>query len=166
MIEDKSFSLRKLIDSNYRQSTDNNIIFNTNIESISNDYNSIHYNSILFNTNTESINNFYNYNHYFCTNCKKFPFIKFCKDRKNIRFICSCFNNKKISIKEFFKRFSIKDNLLIFFFKANLNINIEDKLICKEHNKKFKGFSKFYLNNYCEKCNEYKYEIYDNDIIN
>ena len=67
MIKDKSFSLGKLIDSNYGQSTDNNIIFNTNIESISCDYNSYHYNSILFNTNTESINssNYYNYNHYF-----------------------------------------------------------------------------------------------------
>ena len=113
MIEDKSFSLEKLMDSNYGQSTDNNIIFNTNIEPISNDYNSNHYNNIIFNTNKESINNYYNYNHYFCTNCKKFPFVKFCKNRKNVRFTCCCFNNKRISIKKFFKRFSIEDSLSI-----------------------------------------------------
>jgi len=57
----------------------------------------------LFNTNIESINNDYNCNHYFCTECHKFPFIKFCKDRKNVRFTCYCFNNKKISIEELFK---------------------------------------------------------------
>ena len=34
-------------------------------------------------------------NHYLCPNCLKFPFIKFCKDRKNIRWTCSCMNNKK-----------------------------------------------------------------------
>ena len=164
MIEDQSFILRKLYDSNYWQSTNNNIIFNTNIESISNDYNSNHYNDIIFNTNTESINNNYNFSHYFCIRCNKFPFVKFCKDRKNIRLTCSCFNNKKISIEKFFKIFSIKDNSSIFL-SSNLNINIEDKLICREHMIKFKGFSKFYLNNFCEKCFEYKNEIYDNDII-
>ena len=49
--------------------------------------------------------------------------------------------------------------------EANTNINIENILICKEHKKKFKGFSKFFLNNYCEDCYDYIYEIYDNDII-
>ena len=163
MIEDTSFSSGKLYDSNYEQSTESkNKIFNTNIETINNDYN-----NIIFNTNTESINNYYNYNHYFCIRCNKFPYIKFCKDRKNIRFACSCFNNKKISIEEFFKLFSIKDSLSIFLSKANLNINIEDKLICKSwrNRRKFKGFSKFYLNNYCEDCYEYKNEIHNNDII-
>jgi len=37
--------------------------------------------------------------------------------------------------------------------------------ICKEHNKKFKGFSKYYLNNYCEDWDNYIDEFDDNDII-
>jgi hypothetical protein len=78
---------------------------------------------------------------------------------------CSCFNNKKISIKELFIIDSIPSSLSIFLSKTNLNINIENELICKKHNKKFKGFSKFFLNNYCEHCYEYINEIYDNDII-
>ena len=54
-------------------------------------------NNLPFNTNIDSINNYdYDHNHYFCNKCHKFPFIKFCKDRKNVRFTCSCFNNKKI----------------------------------------------------------------------
>ena len=39
--------------------------------------------------------------HYLYTQCLKFPYIKFCKDRKHIRLTCSCFNNKKILIKRF-----------------------------------------------------------------
>ena len=145
MAEDNSFSSGEFYGSFLEQSTSNiNEIFNINIESINNDY---------------------NYNHYFCTKCYKFPFIKFCKDRKNVRLTCSCFNNKRISIEELFKKFSIEDSLSIFLSKTNLNINIENELICKKHNKKFKGFSKFYLNNYCEDCYEYKNEIYNNDII-
>ncbi len=50
--------------------------------------------SQLFKTDKEPI--YDNLNHYFCTKCLKFPFIKCCKDRKNIRLTCSCFNNKKI----------------------------------------------------------------------
>ena len=120
-----------------------------------------------FNANIESIINDYNYNHYFCTSCSKFPFIKFCKDRKNVRLTCSCFNNKKVSIKELFKMLYIKNSRAIFLPESILNINIENEneLRCKKHKKKFKGFSKFYLNNYCEDFNKYKYELYDNDII-
>ena len=61
----------------------------------------------------------------------------------------------------------IKNSRAIFLPESILNINIENEneLRCKKHKKKFKGFSKFYLNNYCEDCNEYKYELYDNDII-
>ena len=120
---------------------------------------------IKFNTNTESINNDYNYNHYFCTKCYKFPCLKFCKNRKNVRMTCSCFNNKKISIEELFKIIYIKNSRENFLSESTLNINIENQLICQEHNKKFKGFSKFFLNNYCEECYDYKKEIYDNDII-
>jgi len=138
MFEDISFISGESYVSNYEQFTENK--------------------NEVFNTNTESINDVYNSNHYCCTNCNKFPLIKFCKDRKNIRFTCSCFNNKKISIQEFFKIFSIKDSLKIFLSETKLNINIENALLCKKHivyKKKFKGFSKFYLNNYCEECSEY-----------
>ena len=119
----------------------------------------------IFTTNIESIKKDFNDNHYFCTQCHKFPFIKFCKDRKNIKLTCSCFNNKKISIEELFKINSIENSISLFFSEANINTNNESVLICNEHNKKFKGFSKFFLNNYCEDCDDYKNEIYDNDII-
>ena len=58
--------------------------------------------------------NIVNYNHYFCNDCNKFPFIKFCKDRKNVRMTCSCFNNKKLSIEELFKIIYIKNIEAIF----------------------------------------------------
>ena len=126
----------------YKQSTDNN------------------------NTNLESKNIDYNFKHCFCPGCHKFPFIKFCKDRKNIRLTCSCFNNKKILIEELFKINSNKDNLSIFLSDNNSNINIENEFLCKEHKKKFKGFSKFLLNNYCEDCIIYNtHEISEKDII-
>ena len=122
--------------------------------------------SELFNTNIEVIYRDYSYNHYFCTKCYKFPFLKFCKDRKNVKLTCSCFNNKKISIEELFKNIAIENSLLRFLSETNLNIeNNEDKLKCKEHNKEFKGFSKFLLNNFCEECDDYMNEINDNDII-
>jgi len=119
----------------------------------------------IINSNIEPINNNYNDSHYFCTNCYKFPFIKFKKDRKHIRVTCSCFINKKILIKEFLKKNNIASSLSIFLSKANLNINNENELRCKEHNKEFKGFSKFFLNNYCEDCNYYKSKKSDTDII-
>ena len=145
MAEDNSFSSGQFYGSFLEQSTNNiNEIFNTNIESINNDY---------------------NYNHYFCTKCYKFPFIKFCKDRKNVRLTCSCFNNKRITIEELFKIIYIKNIEANFLPESTLNINIENQLKCKKHNKKFKGFSKFYLSNYCEDCSKYINEIYYNDII-
>ena len=118
-----------------------------------------------FTTNIESKEKVYNDNHYFCTRCNKFPFIKFCKDRKNIKLTCTCFNNKKILIEELFKINSIEDNISLFLSETNLNIGNENMILCKEHNKKFKGFSKFFLKNYCEDCDDYINEIYDNDII-
>ena len=119
----------------------------------------------IFKSNIEPINNNYNDSHYFCTKCHKFPLIKFEKDRKNIRLTCSCINNKKILIKELFKTYSIASSLSIFLSKTNLNINIEKELKCKEHDKNFKGFSKFFLNNFCEDCNYYKSKKSDTDII-
>ena len=144
MIEDKCNHFIELYSSNQEQSTDNKVE--------------------LFETNIESINNYDNYNHYFCIECHKFPFIKFCKNKKNVRLTCSCFNNKKISIEELFNLISIKNINSTYSSEAN-KINIKNEVICNEHNKKFKGFSKFFLNNYCEDCAQYKNEIYDNDII-
>ena len=141
MIEDKCNHFIELYSSNQEQSTDNKVE--------------------LFETNIESINN---YNHYFCIECHKFPFIKFCKNKKNVRLTCSCFNNKKISIEELFNLISIKNINSTYSSEAN-KINIKNEVICNEHNTKFKGFSKFFLNNYCEDCAQYKNEIYDNDII-
>jgi len=69
-------------------------------------------------------------------------------------------------IEELFKINSIEDSISLPLSKTNLNINNGSMLIYKEHNKKFKGFSKFFLNNYCEECdNNYINEIYCNDII-
>ena len=97
--------------------------------------------------------------HYLCNRCHKFPYIKFCKDRKYIRLTCSCNNNKKILINEFFNNYSS-------FANSSLNINdendIEINLLCKKHKKKFKGFSKIFLDNYCQFCIDQKN---DNDNI-
>ena len=138
MSQSKNKNLSKLYESyssNISQSKDNiNKIFNLDLEPI------------------------FEYHHYLCPNCLKFPFIEFCKDRKNIRLTCSCINinNKKILIKE------LLDKINNFDFESSfisLNIenknndkNFENELICKEHNKKFKYFSKFFLQNYCEYC--------------
>jgi len=96
--------------------------------------------------------------HYFCTKCLKFPFIKFCKDRKSIRLTCSCFNNKKVLIEDLFL-FENKYSLLIkknifstLISNKNKNKVIKDILLCKKHNKKFSGFSIIYLNNICQDC--------------
>ena len=118
----------------------------------------------IFDTNIETIQNDDNYN-YFCTRCLKFPLIKFCKDRKNIRLTCSCFNNKKISIEDFYSLNSIESSVSNFLSDTKVNINIEDEFICNEHDKKFVGFSKFFLNNYCEECFNDMEKFDENDII-
>ena len=132
--------------------------------------------SQLFNQNIETI--YDNSNHYFCTECLKFPFIKFCKDRKNIRLTCSCINNKKILIEDLFS-FESKYNLLIKknnLFTTTINSNksinkiIKNNFICKEEKKKFVGFSINYMENYCPVCiniqneNEKDSIIHFNDI--
>ena len=114
--------------------------------------------SEIFNTNID-----FNFNHYFCNDCNKFPFIKFCKDRKNVRLTCSCFNNKKISIEELFNKIYNKNSRAEFLFESTLNTGNDFK--CEKHKKIFKGFSKYFLNNYCEDCYFYIYEKYYNDII-
>ena len=98
--------------------------------------------------------------HYICNKCLKFPYIKFCKDSKHIRLTCSCFNNKKILIKDYFK-----NNILSIenIYKSYNDKIIENSLICKEHKKRFKGFTKIFFDNYCESCIKNKND--DSDII-
>ena len=99
----------------------------------------------LFNTDEELIYKNYNDSHYFCTKCHMFPFIKFNKDRKNVRLTCSCFNNKKILIEEIFKIYSIESSLSIFLSKSNLNINIENEyLYAKSIIKNLKAFQNIF----------------------
>ena len=103
-------------------------------------------------------------NHYLYPKCLKFPFIKFCKDRKNIRWTCSCMNNKKILIKDLFdntNNFAIEDSFISLNIEnKNNDKNYENELICKEHRKEYKYFSKYFLENYCEDC-----KFNENDII-
>ena len=108
--------------------------------------------SELFSLDEGTINNIKN--HYLCNTCHKFPFIKFYKDRKHIRLTCSCVNNKKMLIKDLFDKniLSIENKNINFITTNDINDDIENELICKEHNKKFKGFSKIFLDNYCESC--------------
>ena len=111
----------------------------------------------------ENINN--DRDHYLCTQCLKFPYIKFCKDRKHLRLTCSCFNNKKILIKDLFEKniLSVEtNNSKNLLSTTNLNDDIENKLKCKKHHIKFKGFSKIIVDNYCKSCILYKNK---NDII-
>jgi len=132
---------------------------NNNIEEINNQ---------LLNLNIENINNIRN--HYLCTKCLNFPYIKFCKDKKHIRLTCSCYNNKRFLITDLFEEniLSIENNNNIDLLSSNsLNLNdkIENGLKCIEHNKKFKGFSKICLNNYCQSCIDDSNIFHENDII-
>ena len=123
-------------------------------------------NSDLFNLDIENINN--NRDHYLCTQCLKFPYIKFCKDRKHIRLTCSCFNNKKILIKDLFTKNSlfIENNSNINLLSTtNLDNNIEKELKCKKHNNKFECFSKIYLDNYCQSCINEHQDKFEDKII-
>ena len=115
----------------------------------------------IFNTNTGTIEKDYSDCHYICEKCNKFPFLKFCKDRKNVKLTCSCFNNKKILIEKLDKNLTIEDSVSLFLSKTQTNT--EKELECKKHNIKFTSFSHFYLNNYCEKCYLDKMELNDYD---
>ena len=100
-------------------------------------------------------------NHYICPKCLKFPYIKFCKDRKHIRITCSCFNNIKILIKDYFNYLS-NENSYKSFLNTNNDENIERELLCKLHKTKFTGFSKRFFGNYCQSC---IYQYYKDNII-
>ena len=135
-------------------SNNSNYLNNSNLNNTSQEKN-----SYLLNLDIENINN--NSDHYLCTQCLKFPYIKFCKDKKNIRLTCSCFNNKKILIKDLFEKniLSIENNSninLLSTTNLNLNADIENEIKCKKHNEKYVYFSKGYLVNYCQYCITYK----------
>ena len=88
----------------------------------------------LNNLNLSSIKN--NKVHYLCTKCLKFPYIKYCKDKRFIRLTCSCLNNKKILIKEFFKNNNLSiENSYTSFLNSNNDKDIENKLLCQKHKK-------------------------------
>ena len=81
--------------------------------------------------------------HYLCPKCKIFPLIKFCKDRKHIRINCSCSNNIKILIDDFFKQILTENNLSSSSsILSEENNNLENCLFCKKHNRPFYAFSK------------------------
>ena len=124
-------------------------------ENSSNDYSNF-YPSIL-NNNTQSkdkkneilkldLEPIFESHHYLCPKCLKFPFIKFCKDRKIIRLTCSCVNNKKILIKDFLNKINNFDfeNSWLNFENNNNDKDYEDELICKEHNKNLNIFQNIF----------------------
>ena len=102
----------------------------------------------------------------FVLNVLNFLFIKFCKDRRNIRLTCSCFNNKKILIEDLFsfeKKFNLlikNSNLFTTTINSNKNYNkiSENNLICKEDKEKFENFSINYMDNYCPLCSKVKHK--------
>jgi len=107
-------------------------------------------------------------NHYICPKCSKFPYIKFYKDIKYIRLTCSCFNNIKILIKDYFNHLSNENNYKSFL-NTNNEINNENELLCKIHKQKFIGFSKLSkgcFGNYCQSYINiyYEHNIKFNDI--
>ena len=127
--------------------------------------------SIGPNSNIKILNKVDESIHYLCPKCFKFPFIKFYKDKKNIRITCSCFNNKKILIKDFLNK--TNNYILIESNLSNLDIIELDGvgLFCQNHNQKYIGFDKRdYLNNCKDSLNEnsinYKDIEIDNEKIN
>ena len=84
--------------------------------------------------------------HYLCNKCLKFPYIKFCKDKSFIKLTCSCFNNKKILIKKYFQKYYLSNENSCESSFLNINKDkdkdIEERILCKEHKEKFKGFFK------------------------
>ena len=100
--------------------------------------------------------------HYLCPKCKIFPLIKFCKDRKHIRINCSCSNNIKILIDDFFKQILTENNLSSSSsILSEENNNLENCLFCKKHNRPFYAFSKILFINFCKFCKLFN----DNDDI-
>ena len=75
--------------------------------------------------------------HYLCPNCHKFPFVEFTKSKKSVKFTCSCYNDKEITINELFD----ENNNYI-----TIN-NISDSTTIKSVNNDYKGLK-------CQKCDK------------
>ena len=99
--------------------------------------------------------------HYLCPKCHKFPLIEFFKTRKSIQFTCSCYNNKKISIKDLFDKnnnnnYITKNSLpnsclLSTIIKSNNNGFYVDEYSTLKFNDNFKYFCKTCLINISNK---------------
>ena len=99
--------------------------------------------------------------HYLCPKCYKFPLIEFTKTLNHVKFTCSCYNNKEISIKDLFdetKDYITINNLsssnLLSSNIIKYNNNNEEGFKCKEHNHNFKYFCETCLINLCDICND------------
>ena len=94
--------------------------------------------------------------HYLCPKCYNFPLIEFFKSKKYIKFTCSCYNNKKILIKDLFDEsnnyITINNLSCSSILSSNIIKDNEEGLICKEHHKYFKYFCKTCLINMCDEC--------------
>jgi len=124
---------------------------NNNLTQINN------YENPPFNIDIPKINELEYPYHYLCTKCLKFPFIEFCKDMKNIKFTCSCYNNKKILIKDLLeeknKYIFIEDSIQNFLSSINNNSDCQG-INCQKHNKKFEYFCKECFIHSCNEINE------------
>ena len=121
-------------------------------------------NNTPFNSDIESIPISEKQYHYICTECKKFPFIEFCKDLKNIKYTCRCVNNKKILIKDLVDKIKENFELPVIFPSEReipeVNNNDIDGLLCKEHNKKYEYFCTTCLTNICKNCYLFDHAIH------
>ena len=106
-----------------------------------------HNNNKPFKSDIESIHKLEYKCHYICPKCHKFPFIEFYKDRKNIKFICSCIN-KKILIKDILD----KTKNYITFENNNIQNDKINELLCIKHKNKFCSFCESCLLNECVDC--------------
>jgi hypothetical protein len=142
----------------------------------------------LFKTDTETISiTDYQY-FYLCIKCHKYPLIEFCKDKKHIKYSCSCVNNKKIKIKDYLddiysNSFSLLSGSFLSESSLSSSQNIFNKkenikgLTCQKFdNNKSSGFCRNCLLNLCQNCingHEKEHEIIkfedieiDNNFIN
>ena len=61
-----------------------------------------------------------------------------------MRLTCSCFNNKKITIKELFKIIDIRNSQANFLPESTLNIDIENHLKARSITKNLMAFQNFF----------------------
>ena len=107
--------------------------------------------------------------HYLCPKCYNFPLIEFFKNKKYIKFTCSCYNNKKILIKDLFDEsnnyITINNLSCSSILSSNIIKDNEEGLICKEHHEYFKYFCKTCLINICDECKIYYHDDFPHEII-